>query len=103
MAVSSFGLVPIVEDLFFRGYHVGALATRYSRAATIFISASVFALVHLQYLRLDLFAILNVASVFVTAAGLAWTVIATRSLLPAMVAHAYANTPRPLERAPYEI
>ena len=102
MVVSSFLLVPIVEELFFRGYHLGALARVFSPPAAILVCAFVFAAMHLQYLSADAFALYNAFMVFIAAATLAWTVFATRSLIPAIVAHAYGNFPRPLEWAPYE-
>ena len=102
MAVSSFLLVPIVEELFFRGYFLGSLAKVFSPFWAIVLSAAVFAAMHLQYAALDAFALYNMAMVFTMSAVYAWTVFATRSLIPAIVGHAYGNFPQPLEWAPYQ-
>lgn len=102
MAVSSFLLVPIVEELFFRGYFLGSLAKAFPPFWTIVICAGVFAAVHLQYASLDAFALYNMSMVFVVSAVFAWSVFATRSLIPAIIGHAYGNFPQPLEWAPYQ-
>jgi len=103
MAVGSFALIPIVEELFFRGYFLGNLSRIFSASGAILISAAVFALVHLQYVSADLFALYNLAAVFLGAAVYAWSVYFTRSLIPAITGHAFGNLPRPLEWAQYEI
>ena len=55
MAVGSFALIPIVEELFFRGYLLGSLNKRFSPLWAIVISAAIFAVVHLQYVGADFF------------------------------------------------
>lgn len=102
MAVGSFALIPIVEEIFFRGYFLGSLNKRFSAFWAIIISAAIFALVHLQYVSADFFALYNLASVFLVGAVYAWSVYFTRSLLPAIMGHAFGNFPQPLEWAPYE-
>ncbi|MEL6876045.1 MAG: CPBP family intramembrane glutamic endopeptidase, partial [Pseudomonadota bacterium] len=64
--------------------------------------ALIFAVVHTQYVRPDGFALYNLATVFVAGAVYAWSVHATRSLIPAMVSHAFCNLPQQLEWAPFE-
>lgn len=102
MAVGSFLIVPIVEELFFRGYFLGSLLRELQPAWAIGVSSLVFAAVHVQYLRLDTFSIYNSMTVIISAVAAAWLVVKTRSLLPAIVAHAYSNVPRPLDWAPFE-
>ncbi|MEO0441249.1 MAG: CPBP family intramembrane glutamic endopeptidase [Pseudomonadota bacterium] len=102
MAISSFALVPIVEELFFRGYVLGSLGQRFPASWAILLSALIFAIVHTQYVRPDSFALYNLAAVFLVGAVYAWSVHATRSLIPAMVSHAFCNLPQPLEWAPFE-
>ena len=103
MAIGSFAFIPIVEELFFRGYLLGNLNRRLSTNWAITLSAAVFALVHLQYVRIDFFAIYNLASVFLVGIIYAWSVYFTRSLLPAITGHTFGNLPQPLEWAPYEV
>ncbi len=102
MAVSSFVIPPIVEEVFFRGYLLGALATAFSPLWACLISAALFAMAHLQYVSADPFALYNLGSVFFGASVLAASVYWTRSLSPAIVAHAYGNVPRPTDWTPME-
>ena len=94
MAVSSFALVPIVEEIFFRGYVLGALNLLFERRTAILLSAVLFCAVHGQYLRPDAFSVFNSAMVLAGGVVLAWLVYTTRSLVPAMAEHAFANLPR---------
>ena len=103
MAVGSFALIPVVEELFFRGYFLGNLHRRFSALWVITLSALVFALVHLQYVSADFFALYNLVAVFLVGVVYAWSVYFTRSLLPAITGHAFGNLPQPLEWAPYEV
>ncbi|SIO13381.1 CAAX protease self-immunity [Parasphingorhabdus marina DSM 22363] len=102
MAISSFVVVPVVEELFFRGYVLGSLGQRFSPVWAIVLSALIFAIVHTQYVRPDGFALFNLATVFLVGGVCAWSVYATRSLIPALVSHAFGNLPQPLEWAPFE-
>jgi len=103
MAIGSFALIPIVEELFFRGYFLGSLNRRLSAIWAINLSALVFALVHLQYVSANFFALYNLAAVFLVGVVYAWSVYFTQSLLPAITGHAFGNLPQPLEWAPYEV
>jgi len=96
MAVSSFFLVPIVEEAFFRGYVLGRLHRLYTPRTAIIMSAILFAAVHGQYLKPDAFSLFNSAMVLVGGLALAWLVVKTRTLVPALLEHGYANTPHPL-------
>lgn len=102
MAVGSFLVVPLVEELFFRGYLLGNLARLWRPRAAILLSAALFALVHQQYAAADAFALYNLTMVFAGGLATAWLVWRTGTLLPAVVEHAYANLPRPLDWAPFE-
>jgi len=103
MAIGSFALIPIVEELFFRGYFLGSLNRRLSAVWAVTLSAVVFALVHLQYVSADFFALYNLAAVFLVGLVYAWSVYFTRSLLPAITGHTFGNLPQPLEWVPYEV
>lgn len=102
MAVGSYLLIPVVEETFFRGYVFGSLLRRFSPGWAIALSAVVFAAVHLQYLAPDAFALFNSGSLLVSTIVTATLVYLTRSLVPAIVAHAYGNIPQPLSWIPYE-
>ena len=103
MAISSFLFIPIVEELFFRGYFLGSLRQKFSPFLTVLFSAVIFSIVHLQYAKLDPLALYSMFTVFIASGVFAWTVLATRSVVPAIVAHAYGNFPQPLSWTPYEI
>lgn len=54
MAVSSFLLVPIVEELAVRGYMLNRLREDYGDAGAIVLSAVFFALAHTQYFKVEI-------------------------------------------------
>lgn len=93
MAVSSFILVPIVEELFFRSYMLGRFRMHFSAGGAVLLSAAVFWVSHGQYLKLDPVLAANSALVFASAAFMAWSVIRTGSVLPALIAHFLFNIP----------
>ncbi len=101
MLVSSIVVVSIVEEIFFRGYVLGGLLKSFSPKWAIILSGFIFAIVHLQYLQADAFLLYNSFLVFLGGALMALIVFKTNSLLPAIMMHAYGNTPQPLEWAPY--
>lgn len=93
VAVSSFLLVPLFEELLFRGYALGRLRAAFSAGGATLISAILFWMAHGQYLRADPFLLLNSAALFAMALALAWSVLRTGSLIPAVIAHAIINIP----------
>lgn len=93
MAVSSFILVPIVEELFFRSYMLGRFRMHLSAGGAVLLSAAVFWVSHGQYLKLDPVLAANSALVLASAAFMAWSVIRTGSVLPALIAHVIFNIP----------
>lgn len=93
MAASSFIIVPIVEELFFRSYMLGRYRMHFTAGGAVLLSAAVFWVSHGQYIQADLNLIINSALAFVSAAILAWSVIRTGSVLPAIVAHMIFNLP----------
>lgn len=93
MAVGSFLVVPIVEELFFRGYMQTRLTEDLGAGAAIWITAVSFSLAHTQYfglepLTLGLFVALLFGSLL-----LSWARHVTGSLLPPLVAHMLGNVP----------
>lgn len=103
MAATSFVLVPLVEEAFFRGYFLGRLHRLFSPRIAIVLSGFFFAAMHGQYLRPDGFALFNSAMVFIGGVALAWLVVRTRSILPAVVEHAYVNVPHAFWWMPVDV
>jgi membrane protease YdiL (CAAX protease family) len=93
MAVGSYGLVPILEELFYRGYIQTRLEEDFGAPVAILATAFLFALSHSQYLILNPF---NIGMILSTIFGaLVWGYIfyRTRSLLVTILAHAIVNIP----------
>jgi membrane protease YdiL (CAAX protease family) len=76
-------IVPIGEEVFFRGLTYGALRQRLGRHAAVLTSAAFFALAHLQFV--EFLPILILGSI------LAYLYEFTGSLVPGMIAHAVNN------------
>ncbi len=95
LAMSSFLLVPIVEELTFRGYMLARLREAFDDAGALTLVAVVFALVHLQYLKAEVLSLGLTASLFVGSLAYGYAVVRTGSLLPCVVAHALQNLPLP--------
>lgn len=93
MAASSFVIVPIVEELFFRAYQLGRFRMHFSAGGAVLLSAAFFWVSHGQYLRPDPYLLANSALVFVGAAIMAWSVVRTGSIVPVMIAHVIFNIP----------
>lgn len=94
MAVGSFLLVPIVEELFYRGYVQNRLAEDFDAPSAILITALFFAFSHSQYYLL--FSAWNTGMLLTILFGALVTGYIfhrTRSLLPPMIAHALVNFP----------
>lgn len=93
MAASSFILVPIVEELFFRSYMLGRFRMHFTAGGAMLLSAAVFWVSHGQYLQLDPHLAAYSVMAFVSAAILAWSVVRTGSIAPAIIAHCIFNIP----------
>ena len=93
MAASSFGIVPVVEELFFRAYALGRYRMHFSAGGAILLSAVFFWVSHGQYLQPDGFLLFNSALTFIFATVLAWSVVRTGSILPSLIAHMIVNVP----------
>jgi membrane protease YdiL (CAAX protease family) len=76
-------IVPIGEEIFFRGLTYGALRHRLGRHAAVAASAAFFALAHLQ--------LVEFLPIFILGAILAYLYEYTGSLVPGMIAHAVNN------------
>lgn len=93
MAVGSFLLVPVVEELLFRGYVQGRLAEDFGPGAAVWITATAFTVSHTQYFGARPMLVALLLALFVGSLLLGWMRVATGSLLPPMVAHALGNVP----------
>ncbi len=93
MAVSSFALVPILEELFMRGYFQTRLIEDYGAAGGILITAFAFAFSHTQYFRLSVMSIGTLASIVFSSILAGYVFYRTRSLLPVVIAHGITNVP----------
>ncbi len=76
-------VAPVTEELLFRGLILRGFVRNYGATVAIAASALMFALLHVSPWRL--------VSVAVDGAFMAWLVIRTRSLIPALLMHAVGN------------
>lgn len=93
LAVGSFGLVPILEEVLARGYIQTRLSEDFGVPAAILITAIFFTLSHTQYFLASAMGIGFVASLFVAALGIGYVRYRTGSLWPGIIAHACGNLP----------
>lgn len=93
MAVGSFLVVPVFEELYTRGYLLGRLRESFSAGGSLLVMSVFFAFAHGQYHHLDMLAASDEASLLVWALILGYAVYRTGSLVPAIVAHGIVNTP----------
>lgn len=93
MAIASFGLVPIVEELFVRGYMQTRLTEEFGPAGGISLVAILFALAHSQYFKAEVLSIGMLVSIVVGSLVVGWVFHRTGSLLPCVLAHAALNFP----------
>lgn len=93
LLVGSFGLVPIMEELFFRGYVQTRLAEDFGASAAILTTSLFFAFSHTQYFIAGPIGAGMVVSLFVTSVGIGYARHRTGSLLPGTIAHATGNLP----------
>ena len=92
-AVLSYGMVPVLEELLFRGYYQRRLAEDWGDAPAILGTSCLFVFAHRQYLVANVYNITMVAILFCFALGLGIVFAYTRSLVPSMIAHAIVNIP----------
>lgn len=96
MAVGSFGLVPIIEEAFYRGYAQGRLEQAFGAGPAIWATALLFSLSHGQYLeRFDLLNGLTLASVLFFGLGVGVLRAVTGSIWPGVLVHMAVNLPLP--------
>ncbi len=93
MAVGSYGLIPILEEVFYRGYVQTRLEEDFGAPLAIVSTAFLFAFSHSQYLVLNVFNVGMMLSLLLSAVAWGYIFYRTRSLLPTMIAHALVNLP----------
>lgn len=93
MAVGSFGLIPFVEELFYRGYVLKRLHASMHAGSALVLAAAMFAFSHAQYLRLDALNLITLGSVIYSGLVYGLVVLYSRSLWPAIIGHAVINVP----------
>jgi membrane protease YdiL (CAAX protease family) len=93
MGILSYALIPVVEELIFRGYYQRRLAEDWGDGPAIIGTACFFTFAHRQYLIANAYNITMIASLFCMALGLGIVFAWTRSLIPSMIAHAIINVP----------
>lgn len=92
-AILSFAVIPVVEELLFRGYYQRRLAEAWGDGPAIVAVACLFTLSHKQYLIANAYNVTMVLSLFCIAVGFGVVFAWTRSLIPSMIAHAIINVP----------
>jgi membrane protease YdiL (CAAX protease family) len=93
LAVGSYLVVPIFEEFFTRGYLLGRVRESFSPGGSLLVASVFFAVAHGQYRHIDMLAVGAEVSLFVWAAIVAYSVLRTASLLPAIIGHAISNVP----------
>ena len=96
MAVSSFFVVPIVEEIVARGYLLGRLRESFSPGGALLIMGLIFAAAHTQYHKTDLYSLGSLIALVWGSVIMGYAVYRTGSLIPAIIAHGLVNIPTSL-------
>lgn len=97
MAVGSFAVPPIVEELAWRGYVLGRLGEGFAPGAALLMTTLVFSALHFQYLRPDAAMALTLVGLVLASLAFGFLTLRSGSLAPAIIAHAIINFPLPTE------
>jgi membrane protease YdiL (CAAX protease family) len=92
-AVFSWALIPVVEELFFRGYCQRRLAEDWGDGPAIIGTACLFTFAHTQYQIPNAYNAGMIVSLLMLAIGFGVVFAWTRSLIPSIIAHAIINLP----------
>jgi membrane protease YdiL (CAAX protease family) len=94
MGVGSFAIVPIVEELTWRGYVLGRLVENFGPGGALIVTTLFFSLLHLQYfVDPDPAKIMTIFGLLFGAVVFGLITLHTGSIVPAIIAHAVINTP----------
>lgn len=97
MAVGSFAVPPIIEELAWRGYVLGRLGEGFAPGAALVMTTLVFSALHFQYLRPDAAMALTLVGLVLASLAFGFLTLRSGSLAPAIIAHAIINFPLPTE------
>ncbi len=97
MAVGSFAVPPLVEELAWRGYVLGRLGEGFAPGAALVMTTLVFSALHFQYLRPDAAMALTLVGLVLASLAFGFLTLRSGSLAPAIIAHAIINFPLPTE------
>jgi membrane protease YdiL (CAAX protease family) len=92
-AVMSWALIPVLEELFFRGYCQRRLAEDWGNGPAIIATACLFTFEHTQYQIPNVYNVGMILGLFLSAVGFGVIFAWTRSLFPAIVAHMIFDIP----------
>ncbi len=92
-AILSWAVVPVAEELFYRGYYQRRLAEDWGDGPAIFGTACLFTFAHTQYQVANAYSVGMIVGLFTFAVGMGVVFAWTRSLIPSTVAHAIINVP----------
>lgn len=93
MAVSSFAVVPLVEEFVARGYMLGRFRESFSPGSGLVVMALVFSSAHTQYHHADLYSVGMLLALAWGSIVMGYAVYRTGSLLPPIIAHILVNVP----------
>jgi membrane protease YdiL (CAAX protease family) len=97
-AIGSFVVVPVIEELTWRGYALGRLKESFGPGAALAITTLIFTSLHTQYfMEPDLAKTMAVFSLILATLVFGFLTLSYGSVLPAIIAHAVLNTPASLE------
>ena len=92
-AVMSWALIPVLEELFFRGYCQLRLAEDWGNGPAIIGTACLFTFEHTQYQIPNAYNVGMIVGLFLSAVGFGVVFAWTRSLFPAIIAHMIFDIP----------
>ncbi|MBV8827894.1 MAG: CPBP family intramembrane metalloprotease, partial [Acidobacteriaceae bacterium] len=92
-SVMSWALIPVLEELFFRGYCQRRLAEDWGDGPAIIATACLFTFAHAQYQIPNVYNAGMILGLLLSAIGFGVVFAWTRSLIPAMLAHAVFDIP----------
>lgn len=89
----SWALIPVLEELFFRGYCQRRLAEDWGNGPAIIGTACLFTFEHTRYQIPNAYNVGMIVGLFVSAVGFGIIFAWTRSLFPAIIAHMIFDIP----------
>lgn len=95
MAIGSFGLAPLLEELFYRGVLQGRLQQVLPPSHAILLISVLFTLSHSQYHQPSVINLATALFVFGSSLAFGWLYWKTGSLWPSVLLHACINVPWP--------